>query len=80
MFPRSDKDGAELNDLDENYFVLLGGQDGWIGSENFLDQVPLWKSGEYMQLPLSTEGVRERFPWTTEVAAKRASSESLKTE
>ncbi|UCE06682.1 MAG: penicillin acylase family protein, partial [bacterium] len=51
-----------LRDPDENYFVLLGGQDGWLGSEHFVDQVPLWLKGEYIQIPLRIESVRESFP------------------
>jgi len=52
---------AMMRDLDENYFVLLGGQDGWLGSENFVDQVSLWLSGEYIQVPLRIENVRKSF-------------------
>jgi len=52
---------AMMRDLDENYFVLLGGQDGWIGSEHFVDQVPLWRKGEYIQIPLRMENVRKSF-------------------
>ena len=53
---------AMMRDMDENYFVLLGGQDGWLGSEHFVDQVPLWLDGEYIQIPLRIESVRESFP------------------
>src|SRR5690606_29499769 len=28
---------SDLGDPDANWFVLLGGQDGWLGSANFLD-------------------------------------------
>jgi len=51
-----------MRDRDENYFVLLGGQDGWVGSEHFADQVPLWLKGEYIQVPLKIENVRVCFP------------------
>ncbi len=51
-----------MRDLDENYFVLLGGQDGWLGSENFVDQVPLWLKGQYIQIPLRIENVGKAFP------------------
>ena len=30
---------SDLSDPDANWFVLLGGQDGWFGAENFADQV-----------------------------------------
>ncbi len=50
-----------MNDMDENYFVLLGGQDGWIKSQNFLDQVHLWTRGEYLKVPLRLESVKKSF-------------------
>ncbi len=50
-----------LREMDENYFVLLGGQDGWLGSPLLIDQVPLWQKGEYICVPLSEEGVQSRF-------------------
>ena len=34
---------SDLSDPDANWFVLLGGQDGWFGAENFADQMPLWR-------------------------------------
>jgi penicillin amidase len=43
---------SDLADPDANRFVLLGGQDGWIGSANFLDQVPLWRRGDYVTVPM----------------------------
>jgi penicillin amidase len=52
---------SDLADEDSNYFVLLGGQDGWLGSSTFLDQLPLWQRGEYVELPLRLETVRARF-------------------
>jgi penicillin amidase len=56
---------ADLSDLDENHAVLLGGQDGWFGSTNFLDQVELWRRGAYVRLPLKEESVRREFPLVT---------------
>jgi penicillin amidase len=46
---------ADLADPDENRFALLGGQDGWIGSDCFADQVPLWRRNETLRLPLRAE-------------------------
>ncbi len=54
---------SELSDPDANYFVLLGGQDGWLGSSTFLDQLPLWLEGGYVQMPLRPEAVRARSPY-----------------
>lgn len=61
---------SDLSDPDENYFVLLGGQDGWINSANFLDQVPLWLKGNYVRVPLRVETVRKRFPHVIELGPK----------
>jgi penicillin amidase len=52
---------SDLSDPDENYFVLLGGQDGWFGSSTVMDQVPLWREGRYIRVPLGLEAVREAF-------------------
>lgn len=46
---------TDLADDDANRVVLLGGQDGWLGSGNFLDQAPLWRAGQYVTLPLRAE-------------------------
>jgi len=56
---------SDLSDLDRNFFVLLGGQDGWIGSANFMDQVHLWQKGEYIQVPLRPQSVRSLFTHCT---------------
>lgn len=58
---------SDLSDLDSNYFVLLGGQDGWFNSSTFLDQVPLWFKGEYIQMPLRPEVVQSRAARKTEL-------------
>lgn len=58
---------SDMSDPDRNYFVLLGGQDGRIGSTTFLDQSELWLEGAYIELPLRIETVRERFPYRTEL-------------
>ena len=52
---------SDLSDMDRNYFALLGGQDGWLGSTTFLDQVPLWRRGEYVVLPLRPETAHATF-------------------
>src|SRR5690606_28430469 len=56
---------SDFADPDANFVVLLGGQDGWLGSTTFLDQFPLWRRSQYIQVPLSPETVRERFPHET---------------
>lgn len=52
---------SDMSDLDENYFVLFGGEDGWIGSENFADMMPLWREGRYVRMPLRPETVAKEF-------------------
>lgn len=58
---------SDLGDPDRNWFVLLGGQDGWLNSSTFLDQVPLWLEGRYIEIPLRPEKVRARFPFITKL-------------
>ena len=56
---------SDMSDIDENYFVLLGGQDGWLNSSTMLDQWPLWQSGGYVRVPLTRSGVHASFPHVT---------------
>lgn len=56
---------SDLSGLDNNYFVLLGGQDAIFGSENFTDQVHLWRIGHYIQMPLSDKKIKASFPYKT---------------
>jgi penicillin amidase len=58
---------SDLADPDANFFVLLGGQDGWIGSTTMLDQARMWRRGDYVQVPLRPETARATFPFTTEL-------------
>ena len=53
---------SDLSDPDENYFVLLGGQDGWFNSSTMLDQWELWRRGKYVRMPLTPSEVRANFP------------------
>ncbi|MEM7423907.1 MAG: penicillin acylase family protein [Pseudomonadota bacterium] len=48
---------SDLADPDANWFVLFGGQDGWIGSPAFTDQIDLWRQGQLVQVPLTREAV-----------------------
>ncbi|MEP4378503.1 MAG: penicillin acylase family protein [Alphaproteobacteria bacterium] len=58
---------SDMSDPDANWFTLLGGQDGWINSANFIDQFDLWLAGEYVHLPLRVETVRQTFARKTEL-------------
>ncbi len=53
---------SDMTDPDENYFVLLGGQDGWFNSTTILDQWELWRRGGYVRVPLTLSDVRASFP------------------
>ena len=64
-FGASARHVSDLADPDENHFVLLGGQDGWLGSANFADQVPLWRAGETIRVPLTAAAVARQFPFET---------------
>jgi penicillin G amidase len=56
---------SDLADLDANHFVLLGGQDGWVASANFADQVALWRQGRYVTVPLRPETWHARSRYLT---------------
>ena len=53
---------ADLGDPDATYGVLFGGQDGWLGSANYADQMTLWKNGQDIRLPLTQAAVEREFP------------------
>jgi penicillin amidase len=55
----------DLSDLDANHFVLLGGQDGWLGSTTFADHLPLWRRGELIRVPMRARTVRAEHPNVT---------------
>jgi len=64
----------DLADADENHFALLGGQDGWIGSTTFLDQLALWRSGRYVKVPMRLEAVRRNTVVRIELAPQLPTS------
>ncbi len=53
---------CDLADPDGLWLVLCGGQDGWIGSTAFADQVDDFQAGRTHRLPLSPTGVAAAFP------------------
>lgn len=52
---------SDMSTLDDNYFVMHGGNDGWLSNDRIVDQIPLWRAGEYLRIPMSREGVRRTF-------------------
>ncbi|MSO74440.1 MAG: hypothetical protein EXQ99_04705 [Alphaproteobacteria bacterium] len=53
---------SDLLDPDANWFVLLGGQDGWFNTSTFADQVDPFMKGELIQVPMTLERVRADLP------------------
>jgi penicillin amidase len=56
---------SDMADPNANEFVLLGGQDGWLGSANFADQVALWRDGRRMTIPLHPDAAAASFAHVT---------------
>ena len=52
---------ADLSSPDETYAVILGGQDGWLGSDTSIDQLELWCRGDAIRLPLQAETAAAEF-------------------
>ncbi len=49
----------DLSEENENYGVMIGGQDGFLGSSALNDQTSLWIEGAYMKLPFDQKGIDE---------------------
>ncbi len=67
-FARYGANARQIIDLtheDEHYIAMVGGQDGWFGSENFLDMTQAWHTGELIRLPMSLEAVQRDAIATT---------------
>ncbi len=56
---------SDMSDLDSNWFVLLGGNDGWINSANFADQIDLFGRGEMIHVPMRIETIAREFQYKT---------------
>lgn len=59
----------DLTDLDDQFFAIVGGQDGWLGSENFLDLTPMWRDGPLVRLPLRPATAKQAAIATTMIPA-----------
>lgn len=62
MFGAQARHLSDMADPDANRFVLLGGQDGWIGSASFADQAGPFLDGTAITVPLSPAAVAKAFP------------------
>jgi len=61
---------SDLSDPDANWFVILGGQDGWLNSPNFNDQTALWQNGEMAKVPLTPAAVAAGFPTVSQLTPR----------
>jgi penicillin amidase len=61
---------SDLSDPDANWFVMLGGNDGWYNSSTFRDQVDAFQSGQSFQVPLKIATVRATFKKKSVLAPK----------
>lgn len=52
---------SDMSNLDSNYFIMLGGNDGWLTNPHLYDQIDLWKEGGYIKLPLDLDSVKKEF-------------------
>ena len=64
---------SDMSDPDANWFTLLGGNDGWLGSANFCDQLPLWRERRFIRMPLRRETIAAEFPIVTTLKPKQTS-------
>jgi penicillin amidase len=62
---------SDMADPDANWFTLWGGQDGWLGSAAFADQVPLWLERRAVRVPLRPATVAADFARVTRIAPPR---------
>jgi penicillin G amidase len=59
----------DFTDVDDHFFAIVGGQDGWMGSQNFLDLTPMWREGNLVRLPLRAQTARKAAVATTTIPA-----------
>lgn len=62
MFGAQARHLSDMGDIDETYVVLLGGQDGWINSTTFADQVAPFMDGRLIRMPLRPGSIAHAFP------------------
>jgi penicillin amidase len=55
----------DMSDVNGNYLVILGGNDGALDSDAFLDQLDLFRRGALMRLPLDLQTAVNEFLYRT---------------
>jgi 3-mercaptopyruvate sulfurtransferase SseA len=71
MFGAQARHLSDMGDIDENHFVLLGGQDGWINSTTFADQVGPFLGGDLIHVPLRPSSISAAFQLRTQLLPDR---------
>ena len=56
---------SDMADPDGNWCTLFGGQDGWLGSPAYADQIALWRERRSIRLPLQAGTVAAEFAWVS---------------
>ena len=57
---------SDMSDPRKNFFVLYGGQDGWMTTDNTIDQIELWRKNQMVQIPLGAKEFRKQAKWVLE--------------
>ena len=68
---------CDMSDMDANSFVLLGGEDGWLGSSTFLDQLDLWRERRYITMPMTRASIAAQFSIEQQLVPRRPSEAHL---
>ncbi|BBK38906.1 penicillin amidase [Allostella sp. ATCC 35155] len=69
---------SDMADPDGNWFTLFGGQDGWLGSPAYADQIALWRAGRSVRLPLTAARVTAEFPHLTRLTPPERTAAALR--
>ncbi|WP_376091637.1 penicillin acylase family protein [Roseomonas sp. CCTCC AB2023176] len=62
---------TDMADPDSSRFTLFGGQDGWLGSAAFADQIPLWRERRHVRVPLRPETIAAEYTLVTRLQPGR---------
>ncbi|MCB1318600.1 MAG: penicillin acylase family protein, partial [Leptospiraceae bacterium] len=49
---------SDLSDPDANFFLLFGGEDGYMQSPTTTDQIERWGENRLIQVPLNADSIR----------------------
>lgn len=60
----------DMGSLDNNRVLLLGGQDGMMGSDRMTDQAMLWNSGGMVPLPITEDAQRAQAVFSSRLSPR----------